>query len=285
MRPPASRRWTEAATAIMLLTMRQPATNSGLFPGLIMLSLLGFPVSGCGTGGPVEPHQMPATLLVAVDGLAWEQLLPAMDAGSTPNLLDLARRGSAVRLVGGSHPSATAMWSAMSSGRMQPEPGSPDLWQILEDAGHSTGKAGWSDADPTVASPVWQRAEEIITGHHPRLLAVRQRPASGDAAPSPQASELALIDAGIGRLRGLMPPETDVIVVSGQLLIAAGPSFRAPKPRFHLPEDSDRLPLAGSQEIAGILHIMPSLLHLRHQPLPTGLEGSVLDDLLVEGSN
>ena len=105
---------------------------------------------------------MPATLLVAVDDLAWQQLLPAMTAGDAPNLLDLARRGSAVRLAPGSYPSATAMWSMMSSGRSQPEPGSQDLWRILEVAGHSTGLAGWSDAGAT--GPVWGTAKEIIAG-------------------------------------------------------------------------------------------------------------------------
>jgi len=226
---------------------------------------------------------MPATLLVAVDDLAWQQLLPAMTAGDAPNLLDLARRGSAVRLAPGSYPSATAMWGMMSSGRLQPDPGSPDLWRILEVAGHSTGLAGWSDAGAT--GPVWATAKEIIAADHPRFLAVRRRLAEDESDPAQRASGLVSIDAGIGHLRALMPPETDVIVVSGQLLIAAGPSFRAPKPPFSPPDDAQHLPLAGTQEGPGILHILPSLLHLRHLPLPTSLEGAVLDELLVDGSS
>jgi hypothetical protein len=81
-----------------------------------------------------------------------------------------------------------------------------------------------------------------------------------------------------------MPPNTDVIVVSGDLLIAAGPSFRAPKPQFRPPAEPDLLPLAGAGEGAGILDVLPSLLHLRHLQSPPEIEGAVMDELLVEGS-
>jgi hypothetical protein len=268
----------------MKFLMRTLTRNTGPTMGRLLLLLIGLQFIACGPAQPPAPHVMSATLLVAVDGLHWQQVLPAMRAGHAPNLLDLARRGSAVRLSAGSFPSAEAMWEAMATSRLASTPEAPTLWQILEDAGHPLGRVGWPDTPSRPAILVWSEAEEIIAGQHPRFMAVRHQPLAGTGTTDGQASALTLTDEGIGRLRALMPQNTDVIVVSGDMLIAAGPSFRAPKPQFRPPSDPGMLPLVSAGEGAGILDVLPSLLHLRHLQSPPEIEGAVMDELLVEGS-
>lgn len=206
-------------------------------------------------------------LLFAVEGLNWDLLLPAMRAGRAPNLLDLARRGSATRLSREKNditPTTLGIWP-------------PELRAAIQ---------------PVTTAAEQTAAEAIIKQRHPRVMAIYQGALDAAIAGQPESDLAAVlegVDAGFGRLRALMPPATDIIVVSDDapdgVWIAAGPSFRAPKPPFHLPDRADQLPRLGDDESPGVLNILPTILHIRGMAAAEGTDGQVMTQLLIGGSS
>ncbi len=419
-------------------SLRQAAATLLLVAGLL-------PAGACDgarpeRGGPAPAR--PATLVVAVDGLDWNLLLPAMRAGRTPHLLDLARRGSAARLTTFEPTDSPIIWTSVATGKVKEKHGitafaersggrlvpvtsnqrlARAFWGILGESGVPVGIVGWWvtwPAEPvegwmvapvsSLAGRTWKGSvygdipdqtwppglleelrpllnqveagapallarllpapaeapdwvgelrrdvgwsvtsdalfaaagEHVARRHRPRVLAVYQgaldvaghrfwgytvRP---EGAPTPHglpeatAATLAgylpalleQTDATIGRLRAAMPPDTDVIVLSDHgmherraegpgepwrspllayntgahgdapdgVWIAAGPSFRAPKPPFQPPASAGALPRLGSPEQPGVLDLTPTLLHLHGLPVGEDMDGSVLGGLLVE---
>jgi len=403
-----------------------------------MLSL-----AACGPGADSPPEAWPPTLIIAVDGLDWNLLLPAMREGRTPNLLDLARRGSAARLSTFEPTDSPIIWTSVATGKVKEKHGitvfaervgdtlvpatsnqrlARAFWNILGDEGHSVGVVGWWvtwPAEPiegwmvapisTIAGRTWKgslyadtpdqtwppgllreirpriteveknaphrletlfppppatapdwlnefrrdlgwsvttdwlfvaAAEEIAREYQPRILAVYQGAIDvgghrfwgytarreGDPIPNDLDPDTAALLAGylpttveelddaVGRLRALMPPDTDVIVVSDHgmherrakgpgepwrnpllqfntgahgdapdgIWIAAGTSFRAPKPPFRPPASPDELPRLGGPGHPAVLDITPTLLHLHGLPVGEDMDGRVLTELLVE---
>ena len=66
--------------------------------------------------------------------------------------------------------------------------------------------------------------------------------------------------------------------------IAAGPSFQAPKPPFRIPEQPEGLPRLGGDGHAGVLDVIPTLLHIRGLAVADDMDGEVLVNLLVENA-
>jgi len=129
----------------------------------LLLALLAGALAACAPPLPVRPEDRPATLIFAVDGLNWELLLPAMRAGRAPNLLDLARRGSAARLSTFEPTSSPIIWTSIATGKGMDKHGITKFaqrvghklvpvtsnqrlvrafWNILGDAGHNIAVVG-----------------------------------------------------------------------------------------------------------------------------------------------
>ena len=277
----------------------------------LLLTLLAVTLAGCGPSLPERPEDRPATLIFAVEDLSWDLLLPAMRAGRAPNLLDLARRGSAARLNALEPTRSPIIWTSIATGKnMAKHDMARSAWNILGDAGHSVAVVGWPvtwpaepalegvtefrrDLDRSLTSDrIYQAAaEEIINRHHPSVMAIHQGALDGGGQIPAVLEE---VDAAFGRLRALMPPDTDIIVVSGHgvhgiglpdapdgIWIAAGPSFRAPKPPFHFPDSADGFPRLGDDVSPGVLNILPTILHIRGMAVAEDMDGQVMTQLLI----
>ena len=284
---------------------------------LPLLPLLAVPLVACAPSLPERPEDRPATLIFTVDGLDWDLLLPAMREGRAPNLLDLARRGSAARLSTLDPVHSPRVWTSIATGKDVQKHGTTRFaWNILGEAGHSVGVVGWPVTGPAERSSeqvtefrtdqdawatsdrVYQAAaEEIIESHHPMVMAVHQGALDGGTTGQSERDlsvVLEDIDAAFGRLRALMPPDTDIMVISGYgagadtpdgIWISAGPSFRAPKPPFRVPDRAEQLPRLGDDESPGVLNILPTILHIRGLAVADDMDGQVMTSLLIGGSS
>ena len=283
---------------------------------LPLLPLLAVPLVACAPSLPERPEDRPATLIFTVDGLDWDLLLPAMREGRAPNLLDLARRGSAARLSTLNSVHSPSVWTSIATGKDVQKHGTTRFaWNILGEAGHSVGVVGWPVTGPAETSPeqvtefrtdrdawatsdrVYQAAaEEIIKSDHPMVMAVHQGALDGGTTGQSERDLSAVledIDAAFGHLRALMPPDTDIMVISGYgagadtpdgIWISAGPSFRAPKPPFRVPDRAEQLPRLGDDESPGVLNILPTILHIRGLAVADDMDGQVMTSILIGGT-
>ncbi|MFQ5720464.1 MAG: alkaline phosphatase family protein [Acidobacteriota bacterium] len=143
----------------------RPEQRAGRISATAILAATCALVAACTPGGHAGPEDTgPATLLVAVDGLDWATLLPAMRAGRTPNLLDLARRGSATRLTTFEPTDSPVIWTSVATGKTKEKHGITHFaesvrghlvpvtanqrmvkafWNILGEAHRSTAVIGW----------------------------------------------------------------------------------------------------------------------------------------------
>ncbi|MFQ5766737.1 MAG: alkaline phosphatase family protein [Acidobacteriota bacterium] len=106
----------------------------------------------------------PPILIVAVDGLDWHLLLPAMQEGKVPHLLQLARRGTAARLTTFEPTDSPVIWTSVATGKRKEKHGihsfaqrvdgrlipmtsnqrlARPFWDILGEAGDTVATIGW----------------------------------------------------------------------------------------------------------------------------------------------
>lgn len=89
--------------------------------GLALVLTLG--LTGCGPAAPPEPEPEPDAsfehplLLLAVDGLEWEVLLPLVRAGELPHLAALMARGSFGKLKSHVPTSSPVIWTSIATGK------------------------------------------------------------------------------------------------------------------------------------------------------------------------
>jgi len=119
--------------------------------------------AGCGGGGPEEPNPV---LLVAVDGVEWDVVLPMLREGRLPNLEKLMARGQYGKLESFRPTSSPIIWTSIGTGKtpdnhgilgfVTPEedelPGrlytnldrkTKAIWNITTDEGRSAAVIGW----------------------------------------------------------------------------------------------------------------------------------------------
>ena len=192
--------------------------------------VLGLAALGCFEGRPPASDTHPPVLILAVDGLDWNLLLPVMRAGKAPNLTDLARRGTAARLSTFEPTDSPIIWTSVATGKTRDKHGitafveridgepvpvtsnmrrSRAFWNILGDADRSVGIIGWWVTWPaeriegwmvsplsSTASPTWKGslyAEGRDQTWPPELLAALRATIEAEEA------------AGAGRLARLYP--------------------------------------------------------------------------------
>jgi len=139
-------------------------------------------VTGCRRGGgaagsasdrPVADDGRPHILVIGVDGLEWNVVLPLIRAGRMPNLEKLMERGSFGKLRTLAPTKSPVIWTTIATGFgpeghgildfMRPGAGGKKvlytsrdrktkaLWNILTDAGRTMDVIGWWNTFPTEA--------------------------------------------------------------------------------------------------------------------------------------
>ena len=132
-----------------------------MLAAILVASLL--PLAACGPepGGPAE--DWPPTLIIAVDGLDWNLLLPAMREGRAPNLLDLARRGSAARLSTFEPTDSPIIWTSVATGKSPVNHGIVDFAKRSED-----GSFALYDSTDRTTKALWN----IVSDHAMKVHSV-----------------------------------------------------------------------------------------------------------------
>ncbi len=126
--------------------------------------VLGLPLFGCQP--EVEEPPGPRVLFIGVDGLDWGRVQRLADEGRLPNIAGLMEEGSSGVLHSLYPYLSPSIWTSIATGKREdkhgiagflvdrgtttnPTPTSSNMrtaramWQILNDAGHSTGVIGW----------------------------------------------------------------------------------------------------------------------------------------------
>lgn len=134
--------------------------------GAILLAAFALALPGCGLGDTPCPDRQGSVLLVGIDGLSWNVLLPLVREGRVPHFEELLREGIGGRLATLEPTLSPVIWTTIATGRTVEEHGIthfveknpktgeqvpftsnarrvPAIWNLLSEAGRRVGVVGW----------------------------------------------------------------------------------------------------------------------------------------------